>query len=70
MPVGECSACTRLEILLEVHRNAFVANRYCRIYDPWGEFGSVGNLPRIVLCKACFQVFCDADIMMCVGCHV
>ena len=70
MPVGECSACARLEILLEMRRNAFATNRYCRVHNPRGEFGSVGNMSRIMFCKACFQVFCHTDIMMRVGCHV
>ena len=70
MPVGECSACARLEILLKVRRNAFAANRYCRINDPWSEFGSVGDLTGIVLCKAGFQVLCHADVMMCMGCYI
>ena len=70
MPVGECSACARLEILFAMRRNAFATNRYCRIDDTWSEFGSVGNLSGIVLFQPCFQVFCHTDIMMRVGCHV
>ena len=64
MLVGKGATGTRLEILFKVRRNAFAANRYCRIDDPGSEFGSVGNLAGIVLFQSCLQVFCHADIMM------